>query len=186
MKKTIITTMFLLMVIAVACVSGTAQDDVSVTKSISFPGTNTLLDSGTSIVNVIPVTTEQSTSFDVSDSVSKLSDVGDVTLSVNQSTLSGDVGFIRHVKIMLSPTNDDPSRPPVVLVDADASDPNTLQLPIALDTATLTDYLSQGSVTLDVILTGTIPSEDVMLTDFLSVHADVGVKKSLSDIGKKK
>ena len=171
MKKFLIAAMALC---ASACVSGTAQDDLNETQSLTFPGIPLA-----SLIANPSITTDQSTTIDIHDSLHSLSDVGDVSVSINQSTLSGNVGFIQHVKITIVPTNGDPTRPVQTLTDANVGDPNNVDLPILMPSNTLVDYLSQGPVSLGLSLTGTLPQQDSVLSYYLSVHADVGVHKGI-------
>jgi hypothetical protein len=161
----------------IGCVQATASDDLTVSKSFSFPGSPVGAD--------LTATVSDTTSVDVSSAMSSLSKVGTVGLSVSSSTLSGDdLSFLQHVNLTMQPV--DGSMPVATVVDADVSVPDggMADLPVSLDDATLVKYLSEdGGVNLTLSITGTIPTGDPALTWTLDCNASVSVNKSLSQIG---
>lgn len=155
----------------VSCVSGTAEEDLSKTSSLTLPGVP---------VNLSSTTVDQQLPIDVHDTLSKLNDYGGVSFAVNENSIASDnsLSFIQHMKITIA--SDDGSMPEDILSDADNSQSNNkVNFPVVMSSDKLFSYLAHGKCLLHFYVTGNIPTTETTLTHTLSVHVKDSVSKSL-------
>ena len=155
------------------CMSATIyEDNVCASKDLDLPGVQQNL--------IGEQTVSKSVSQDLSGSLSKVKDIGQVDVVVNSLTFSastGDLTFIKHITVVVS--NDSNS---IMLTDTDIAGGTSISVPVNLDTNGLADMLMAGPVSLTVNATGDIPSAPTHMSSELCVGAVAHVKKSLSDL----
>lgn len=163
----------LLLLCASSCVSATVSDTVSATETLTLPGSPLGAGLGTTTYDtIVPV--------DVHSALSDLQKEGTISVSVLQNTLTAtvDLGFVQSVSVTIQPQ--DGSLPALTLSQyTSTGGGNTINLPLTLDTGTITTYLAEGGTNLHFYFTGTIPPADVPLTYTLGASVSDSVKKSL-------
>jgi hypothetical protein len=166
--------------IAIGCVSGTAEESaLCKTSMMTF-------DPGVMLPNVAVPMIESSTLLDVSGSISKLSDVGNVNANITQNLLksaNGNLNWISHVLVMVESSKEPQTYPQVKLADytltATDKSTGTVNVPTLLDGATLLKYLSQGEVKLTFGVAGSLPQQPINLTSEVCLDASLQLSKSL-------
>lgn len=120
--------------------------------------------------------------LDLSDTLKKISDLSpDSSVTVTQLSLTGDSNLQWLTNVMVSIKGDTPDAPDVdfATYDSDGSDPGTsLPLTLKMDSVTAKRYLSQPA-TLTFALTGTAPTQEVVLSNTMCVEASGKFDKSL-------
>lgn len=124
---------------------------------------------GLSQLPIVPNANVPALSFseqvDLSGPIVKLGYFGDnISLTVTQLSLSGDVSWVRHVEVDMSTV----TLPNQVVVSSDVSGDDTLNLPVTLSEDTFYQYLSSGPVTLTFTLVGeNVPTQvPTLIGDF--------------------
>jgi hypothetical protein len=173
-----ITALCLVSLVAVGCANATVEDDVCSTNGLTFPNVP--------LPGIAVPTVSTKTTINLSDTFNKLSDVGDVSISVNSDTLTnmgGNFSWLGHLEVDIASSMDPSTYPSVKLIDMDIptneQSSSSLELPILLDGNTLFNYLKQGEATLTFTGSGSVPQQPVNLSDTLCLHASVSVDKSL-------
>jgi hypothetical protein len=155
----------LLIASAIACVTGTISDDVSISESIAIPAVTPLMVGSVQLP-------EQSFPLDVSGAMSDLAKIGALSLTVKHNVLSGsDAEIVQNVVIGIAPTDGS-------MQAIETSGAGGAEMPV--DTAALLKVLSEGPVTLTVTMTvdaSKLSTEASTLNYDLEVSADLKVKK---------
>jgi len=157
----------------ISCVSATASDDITKTQEFTFTGAPVGLPG-------FDQTIDQSIPVDVHEALQSLKDIGDVNLSILSNSLSGDLAWVHHVKLTVS-TKD---KPDLLLSDMDVQATTSVNVPFLVGGNELADYLGSGETSFHFWMTGSVPVGDVKMTHTITLHADVSVEKSLSDLKK--
>jgi len=156
------------------CVSGSAETEISASDSITIPGFP--------IASIATTVAEENT-FDLSKAVNKLEDIGSVTISVNENSLSSsdsNIDFLQHLKIVISTT--DNSFEDSVISDYDFPSNQSFQfvnIPVILQPEKFDKYVKHGEFKLQFIFTGILPERTTNLNYRLTLGADLNVHKSL-------
>jgi hypothetical protein len=173
-----ISALCLVSLVAVGCASATVEDDVCSTNAIQLPNVP--------LAGVVVPTVSAFTTMNVSDTIKKLSDIGDVSISVNSNTLtnaSGDFSWANHLEVDIVSTKDPATYPQVMMTSIDLTaaerSSSSINLPISMDNTAFFNYLKQGEVELTFIVSGSVPQQPVNASDTLCLHASVSVDKSL-------
>lgn len=167
------------------CVQGNIADTASVHEQVLFPGAKTLAselsDSGTPLPTSgtfqVP---EQNFTFDISDALSKLSQIGTVDVSVQRNELSdANLNYINEVIVAAQPT--DNSSPAVVLSDyMVANNPGqSIDMPVS-NTSEFIQLVERGEVQLNITLVvnaENIPVDPVEISYDLNLAVSINVKK---------
>lgn len=176
-----------------ACVQATVEDKVSKTTEVSLPNLSATLGLPPNVT--VPKTTVQQTEpLDLSDALSKVGQVGTLSLSVYQNTLAsrtGDFSFIDELKVVLTPDSNNASGlPPVTMVDVvltpDQKNSSTIDVPILMSGDDLVKYFSSGALVagFSFTLEGVVPTTGLDVENTIGLDVSVNVNKSVSDIGK--
>ena len=158
------------------CVSASASDDASITKSVSFmPPVN--------VPAGISGTTTQSTTADISGALNSLGNLGSLSLSFPVDTVSDPTGnslsWLNTVSVSIVPVNQ-PLLTPIVLSNDGFVSDSSIGLSLTGDTNTLIQYLeTSGGVRVIFTLTGSFPTEGINLDWTLTAHANVSVNKGI-------
>ena len=177
-----------LMIAATGCVSATLSDDnVCDMQSIDF-GQMPAIPAGTlPSVSVAVSLPPQSTTMNLSDSISKISNVADqLQIAITQLVITSagdggsDLSWVKSVDVQIAGSATDGSTPMMELGSADAS----MQVQVKMSPDQVLHYLSSGPVTLTVALSGvvdttTIPHGEIINNVNLCVSVSGHFSKSL-------
>jgi len=158
------------------CLQGQESFDVSETQAVDFPG----LPAAAQVAQA-SATTESHMQIDLRSQLAALG--GQPSSAVfSQNALSGTaLAVIAHVRATISTA--DGSMPDVVWSDAEVPvDSTEIELPQALSGDQFLEYLEEGPVNVDFVLTGSIPTQEMTLTHTLHGHMTVPVDESLSKL----
>ena len=181
-KLTAISFAVLLTAFNFSCVEGTVSDNASIHEQVSLPGSKQLA----SEVAAAPFLSgqiqlpPQTFTFDISQAVSQLSQVGTLSLTVQKNTISNtDLNFVNEVVVLVQPS--DGSAPVVVISDymVPANPGPSIDMPV-LDIPTFIQYASNGSVDLSIQLivnVDNIPADPSELSYDLGLDVAITVKK---------
>lgn len=164
-----------------ACVQATVSDDFTVEKNFSYAlPTLPTLPPGSPVYTY---TYTQSTTADVSDVVSKLTSLGNLSFNVSSSVVNTNMpmGFLTHIEVDVRQTD---GQDLVVVNTAVNTTGTSVSLPVVASDNDLLAYLGSGEITLSVSITvstasGEVPSGTLNLIYDLGLNAAESVNKSL-------
>ncbi|MBV9947792.1 MAG: hypothetical protein JOZ69_13135 [Myxococcales bacterium] len=169
---------FLLAIAPLAgCTHGQGEVDVSSTNVASFPVAPAALQAQANASG--DVTTEASIVLDLKDELASLGDLGSLSAEVSKNSLSGaGLGFIHHIRATLETA--DGALPETLATEADVPPATAeLDLPLAVSSAALLRYLTEGKAVLHFYVTGQMPDRPFTLTHTLIAHVNVAVHRSV-------
>jgi len=173
---------------AIGCSSGTVYEPaICKTSTMTFDPSNLL---ATSLPSWhVPVSVpmiEGSTLVDMSGSIGKLGDYGDLNVQLTEDLLQnagGDLSWVSQVLVLIESSSDPQKYPQTALADytLTPTDQTTglMNIPTLLDANTLLLYLTQGEVKLTFGLAGSFPQQPIDLVNEVCLDATLRVSKSL-------
>ena len=169
--------LFVTAISLIGCVDATVEvENVCSSKSFTIPGVS---ESVSTLAG--ERTARRDTVQDISNALTKMSDVGELKLTSAHLTFNGngDLSFVHHVKAVLhSEYGGD-----LLLADTDVvADGAVVNVPISTDQDRMLVLLKRGKVTLQVFATGNIPTVETVTTNSFCVGVSAHTNKSLGDL----
>jgi hypothetical protein len=155
-----------------SCVSATAEiKSVCAAKELTVPAAPASISAAVGVRTV-----SKSFDEDFSDTLGNISDIADVSINSFGLSLTGNVAFIKHVKLTMQSDR----FVDIVLSDSEVlTSGKTISVPFTSDLNKLQPALAGGKVTLKVDVTGLIPETETALSSTLCVGVSGKVEKSL-------
>jgi len=155
-----------------SCVSATAEiKSVCADKELTIPAAPAPISAAVGVRTV-----SKSFDEDFSDTLGNISDIADVSINSFGLSLTGNVAFIKHVKVTMQSDR----FADIVLSDSEVlASGKAVNVPFTADLSELQPALVGGKVTLKVDLTGFIPEAETPLSSTLCVGVTGKVEKSL-------
>ncbi len=184
--------LFLLPLLLVACIQGTAEDTITKTTEINIPIPSIpsgVLPPG---FQIPPTMVSQTESVDISSTISDIQKIGVPMMSITQNHVhsqTGDFSFFQEIEITGTPTGSTPVVIADMLLTPAQQASADLDIPVLVTGDQLLTLFSGGNVSLGFVLTvaGTPPSSDVVdLVSTIGIDVSLSVNKSIGDIGSSK
>lgn len=173
----------------IGCVQATVSDQITKTTEVVVKNPYSSYTTGYSL----PPTTlpTQSVPVDISDTLSKIGQVGTLSFTVDQNTLhsnTGDFSFVDELKITVKPDSKNQSAlPELTVIDflptPDQMASSDVDVPVLSDGATLLQYFSSGGLdmTFTFTVSGQVPAQ-LDVVNSITADVSVAVSKSVSDL----